>query len=47
MRAALDSLALPPAYDELMWDYFTSAADSLRNVPAVEVTCTIARRCQA
>jgi hemoglobin len=33
MRAALDSVALPPAYDEVMWRYFTSAADSLRNVP--------------
>jgi len=33
MRAALDSLALPPAYDKVIWDYFTNAADSLRNVP--------------
>ena len=33
MRAALDSVALPPAYDEVMWRYFISAADSLRNVP--------------
>jgi hemoglobin len=32
MRAALDSVALPSAYDEVMWRYFTSAADSLRNV---------------
>ncbi len=32
MRDALDSLGLPAAYDEAMWAYFTSAADSLRNV---------------
>jgi hemoglobin len=32
MRAALDSIALPPAYDKVIWDYFTNAADSLRNV---------------
>ena len=33
MRAALDSLDLPPEYDETMWRYFTSAAESLRNTP--------------
>ena len=33
MRAALDSLDLPPAYDETLWNYLTSAADSLRNLP--------------
>jgi hemoglobin len=33
MRRALDSLALPAEYDEAMWRYFTSAADSLRNTP--------------
>jgi hemoglobin len=33
MRAALDSVGLSPAYDRMMWDYFTSAADSLRNTP--------------
>jgi len=33
MRRALDALALPPAYDELMWRYFTTAADSMRNIP--------------
>jgi hemoglobin len=33
MRAALDTLGLPPAYDQVLWDYLTSAADSLRNVP--------------
>jgi len=33
MRAALDSLDLAPEYDETMWQYFTSAAESLRNTP--------------
>jgi hemoglobin len=33
MRAALDTLALPPAHDKTLWDYLTSAADSLRNLP--------------
>jgi hemoglobin len=33
MRSALDSLELPTEYDEAMWRYFMSAADSLRNVP--------------
>ena len=33
MRAALDTLHLPPAHDAPLWDYFTSAADSLRNLP--------------
>ena len=33
MRAALDAVALPPAYDEQLWQYFTRAADSLRNTP--------------
>ena len=33
MRHALDAIALPRAYDELIWQYFASAADSLRNVP--------------
>jgi hemoglobin len=32
MRHALDALELPPAYDQTMWRYFTTAADSLRNV---------------
>ena len=31
--AALDSLELPAEYDEALWHYFMSAADSLRNVP--------------
>jgi hemoglobin len=33
MRAALDSLGLAPAYEQVLWDYLTSAADSLRNLP--------------
>jgi hemoglobin len=32
MRAALDSIALPPAYDQSLWDYLSSAAESMRNV---------------
>ena len=33
MRAALDTLALPPAYDRTLWEYLSTAADSLRNTP--------------
>jgi hemoglobin len=33
MRAALDTLDLPPAYEQALWKYLTSAADSLRNLP--------------
>ncbi len=33
MRAALDTLDLPPSYDRTLWEYLTSAADSLRNLP--------------
>ena len=33
MRAALDSLELPPAYAQVLWDYLESAADSMRNLP--------------
>jgi len=33
MRAALDSVELPPAYDKVLWDYLSGAADALRNVP--------------
>lgn len=33
MRSALESLDLPPAYAQTLWDYFTSAAESLRNTP--------------
>jgi hemoglobin len=34
MKDALDSLGLPAAYAQRLWDYFTTAADSLRNVPS-------------
>jgi hemoglobin len=33
MRDALDSLELAPAYDQQLWSYLQSAADSLRNLP--------------
>jgi hemoglobin len=33
MRAALDTVDLPPAYEQLLWNYLVSAADSLRNTP--------------
>jgi hemoglobin len=33
MRDAMDTLDLPPAHDQVLWDYLVSAADSLRNVP--------------
>ena len=33
MRAALDSLDLPPAYERTLWDYLSSAAESMRNTP--------------
>jgi hemoglobin len=33
MRAALETLALPPAYDEVLWEYLERAADSMRNTP--------------
>jgi hemoglobin len=33
MRRALDSLGLPPAYEQQFWSYLTRAADSLRNLP--------------
>ena len=33
MRAALDAVALPAEYDDLLWQYFTRAAESLRNTP--------------
>jgi hemoglobin len=32
MRAALDTLELPSAYDSALWDYLRRAADSMRNV---------------
>ena len=31
MRDALDSLGLPPTYEQLLWQYLSSAAESLRN----------------
>lgn len=33
MRDALDSLGLAPAHEQVLWDYLSSAANSLRNVP--------------
>jgi hemoglobin len=33
MRAAIETLGLAPAYEQVLWDYLTSAADSLRNTP--------------
>ena len=33
MREALDTLHLPRAYDDILWEYLTRAADSMRNVP--------------
>ncbi len=33
MRAALDSIGLPPAYEQPLWDYLANAAESMRNVP--------------
>jgi hemoglobin len=33
MRAALDSIALPPAYEKALWDYLVNAAESMRNIP--------------
>jgi len=33
MRAALDALALPPVYEQPLWDYLVNAAESMRNVP--------------
>ncbi|MEZ5320731.1 MAG: globin [Microthrixaceae bacterium] len=31
MRAALDDMAPDPAIDTAMWDYFTAAAEAMRN----------------
>lgn len=33
MRKALDSVDLPPMYDNLMWDYFERAATAMINTP--------------
>ena len=32
MRGALDSLGLPPVYEQELWNYLRMAAESLRNV---------------
>jgi hemoglobin len=33
MGRALQSLELPPQYEQVIWDYFVRAAESMRNVP--------------
>ena len=33
MRKALDTVKLPPMYDQLMWDYFERAATAMINTP--------------
>ena len=33
MRAALDTIELPPAYEQTLWNYLVAAAESLRNHP--------------
>jgi hemoglobin len=33
MRAAVESLDLPPVYEHALWDYLSRAAESLRNTP--------------
>jgi hemoglobin len=33
MRAALDSLQLPPVYAQTLWDYLANSADAMRNIP--------------
>ncbi len=33
MRDALNSIDIAPAHKQVLWDYFSSAADSLRNLP--------------
>ncbi len=33
MRAALDSIGLSPEDDRTLWNYLSSAAESMRNVP--------------
>lgn len=33
MRAGVDSLDLPPAYESMLWDYLERAAFSLQNAP--------------
>ena len=33
MRAAVETLDLPPAYEQTLWNYLSSAAESMRNTP--------------
>jgi hemoglobin len=33
MRVAVDSLDLPPAYEQTLWEYLSRAAASMRNTP--------------
>jgi hemoglobin len=33
MRAAVDSLELPPAYEQTLWGYLSGAAEQMRNTP--------------
>ncbi len=33
MRRAVESLELPPAYAQTLWEYFTTGADAMRNTP--------------
>jgi hemoglobin len=33
MRTALDTLELPPTYEQTLWNYLVAAAESLRNTP--------------
>ncbi len=33
MRAAVESLALPPAYEDTLWTYLHGAAEQMRNTP--------------
>jgi hemoglobin len=33
MRAAVESLELAPAHEQVLWDYLVRAAESLRNAP--------------
>ena len=33
MRTALDTIELPPAYEQTLWNYLVAAAESLRNHP--------------
>ena len=35
MRAAVDSIALPPAYESVLWTYLERAAWSMQNTPQI------------